>query len=285
MANYDNKGNRQSDNDCLQMWKKNLISTKNALEEANAHTSLAKKEWENAAAWEYTLKSYWENVEESNKIIVAICNELKLFGKHAERVCENTECTVRSIEILFCLLVEFFSCTDKLKDYVSEIEREIECLNDQEINANSSIILRCLKDFLSKLNEATQKQHEVIKMVIDLLKQSKGIYAEICANSCSLKHILKDLEDSFCGDCDSEADHDCDDEDSCNATIEPKPKMPLEDDPYYKETRRQYEKSKEEAKKAKEKYDDRRDKSESLTACKKSLEEAIDAAEATKECK
>ncbi len=295
--------NQNNDQDCLSTWKEELRKTSNALKIEQAKSDKAQITYANASVWESKLKSYWTNIQKSNEIGIKISDELKSFKKHTDIVCQKTDCSVQALELIFCLIKEFFECTDDLKEKVSDLQKQIECRNEPGLNPQSSKVLQCLKNFSDKLDLAIAGQQELIKMVINVVKCAIQIHESICSTPCGLRELLVKLIDIFegCGDQEEvqvsskkghkhedhhkDEDPECGPDNSCNAKLEPVPVMPISDDPYYTGTEDQYNKAKSEKETYKKEADEAKEKTETLASFKKSLEDAIAAAVEAKACK
>jgi len=276
--------------DCSLTWKDQLKQAKNGYAVQKSLTDKAYVEYTNSAVWENKLKVYWDNIQATNELGKKISNELLLFKKHTDRVCTNTQCTVEALEYLFCIVKDFFDCTDQLKGELSDLQKLIDCLNNPDLKPGSSIILTCLKDFSDKLDAAIAGQHDLLKMVINVLKCARQLHESVCSTDCSLTTQLDDLICLFnTPESEGEAasdDHDCgDSSQSCHGMLKPKPAMPLEDDPYYKKTKDQFEKSEQETDQLESDYNAAREEAEKILSYKNSLMDAINAAEAAKDCK
>ncbi len=298
--------------DCIQQWEKDLRRTKNTLATVSALKNRADKICTNAVIWEGKLKTYWENVNETEKQTRDIEIELGIFLERLCTVCDNMECVKEVLEILFCMIAKFYVYTDQLKLKLTELKREIDCLNEPELNAKNSKIVACIEELCTNLDKAIASQRELIKKVIQVLTCACELYEMLCGKEeeatvppkkssskkkkeeleeqerfdfvCSLKIIITRLEGLFNGT-GSISDTGGSSNRACGASIHPKPIMPLRNDPYYAETKEEYAAAQKETEGIKSQKDKIEIECNKFLSIKTSLEDAIKASTEAKACK
>ena len=269
--------------DCIKKWESDLRKATNALVKKQAELNKAQKKYENAQTWDKKLESLFKDLKQTDERSANVLEEIGVLSSILEKVCENTACVKEVVEILYCMIKEFYECTDQLKQKLTNIKREIECLNDPGLNASTSIVIKCIEDLCAKIDEAIKSQQELIKKLIEVVKCTCELYESLCGEDCSLSTIIVDLETLF-SQGPGEANAECK-TDSCNANLQPKPTMPLNCDPFYKQINDQTKNAEKELEEAKKEYSDLRKERDKLLSLKNSLAEAIKAAQAAKACK
>ena len=275
----------QENNGCIKSWEEDLKKTTNKLKRVSAEKNRYSDKFTNAANWEDKLKRYWDGILVTEELAKKVASEIDLFKDHTAKVCDNTDCTVDAVKILFCYVRDLFQCTDELNEYIAVLLTEIKCL-DPSLNAKSSIIIGCLKSISDKLNEAILKQQEVLKKMIQILQYTFLLHESICSPHCSLKWQLGKLSELFPktnGNWDDRDD--CQVNESCNASIEPRPELPIGKDVFYNLTKNQHGQSVLEKDRIRKELDEWRLACEALLSCQASLKEALDTSRAVKECK
>ena len=290
--------------DCVKNWEEDLKNITNQLLEICAKKNQAEFAYANASEWEGKLKMYCDAIEKTEALTIEINNVLIVFSAQLEVICKNTVCLIEATEILYCLVKESFDCMDGLKEKLTAIMREIECQTLPNISSKTSIVLQCLTIICNKVDEAKAYQHDLIKKVIDILKCAQQLNEMICGDCCGIRHFIHKMCHAF-GIVHTSTDSgeepkpaDCPEEDeeenftvcgiticSCDAEILNKPEFPLENSIYFTKTKGQYGKAKTEKGELQVVFNDQRKMCEELTSCKKSLEDAIEASKAAKECK
>ena len=299
--------------DCVKFWDDELTKVSNTLKLEEAKTNRAKKALDNANSWASLLEAYWKNINNTNKLGKEASLEVSRFkerlngGSDQNGICEYTECTVKVTKALYCLVEDFYTQTDMLKNKLAALITRIDCLNNPEINPRSSKIYACLKELSSKLDAAIASQKETIRKVLDVVKTATILDQTVCSEEYGLEDKLEDIYCLFNTPPDSSSSSSssstnppqrprgaygrgCEQEvvDSCNAVIDPAPVMPLDqgdEDSYYYKTKNQAITAENEKQQAEENYEGLRKNRDSLRSSKKSLENAKQAAESAKGCK
>lgn len=293
--------------DCIKSWDDELIKVNNALSVKEAETNRSKKKYDNATVWEKTLETYWENIEETNRLGVVVKDEIIRFqnylagetpdqGAKIFGVGDFTSCTVEVTKALYCLVEDFYQTTDELKGKLSAIIIRIDCLNNPAINPKSSKIYACLKELAAKLDAAIASQKEAIQLVLDLVKSANILHYTLCSPEDGLDDKLKGLLNLFKTDTSQNQSQSkigygmgCETlTKTCNDVIAPAPVMPLacgDASSYFKRIKKLAEDAKEETDTAKDEYEGFRKARDILRSSKKSLENAKQASETAKACK
>lgn len=286
--------------DCIVQWEAELERVKCELTVATATANDAYQELVCVTEWEQALKAYWENIKSTKKKSRTVSDEIELFLAHVESIQEYTSSTVTVSEMLFCMIQGFYRAMDLLKKKISDLLKQIECLNNPDINPRTSIILKTLTDLNAKLDAAIATQGATLNNVMNTIDKARELNNMMGTDEAGLTKLLGDLHKlynmptastdpqqppSYGQGCHQELG-------SCNASIEPQPVMPLHNDPYYTKTKEQYFKAAGDDERgipgeqdnAQAAYNAARQEQQRLTDSKLSLEKAINAAKAAKGC-
>ncbi len=167
-----------NDIDCLQMWKEELRRVQNALIKAEAEADRACSCYTTILNIKAKLNIYRDNINITNAIIVKIEAELGiLLAQLQDDVCNKAQCTVEAMKVLYCFILDFFDCLDKLiVDNVTSLINEIECFNLNK----PSIVLKCLQALLEKLTIVAAMQQAVIKQIIEVVECAIEVDKLLC---------------------------------------------------------------------------------------------------------
>ncbi len=275
--------NQRDTADCIKNWENDLRKASNALTKKQAELNRAEASYDNAQKWATKLDDLCKGLIKTDELSKDVLEEIRQVISILIKVCENTACVKEVIEILYCIIKDFFECTDALKQKLADIKREIECLNDPGLNTSTSIILKCIEDLCLKIDDALKTQQDLIKQVIEVVRCICQLNESLCGIDCSLRSQINDLETLFSqgpeengGNCET---------DSCDEKLQPKPSMPLDCDPFYTDSKETAEKANSELDAAKERRSELRKERDGLLSLRNSLIDAIEAAKAAKDCK
>ncbi len=289
-----------TNHNCIKFWEDEKEEVINVLRVATADRQDAEHTKTNLTLWEASLKEYWEKIEETDKKAKSCAVEIGRFKTSTTRIKELTTTTVSVTNMAYCMIIDFFKSMDKLKDKISGLLKEIECLNNPDINAKSSIVMGNITELKTNLDLAISTQADTIKNALAILEYARDLDKAIGntdgtnpPDQSGLLWLLKKLNGLFDtsamsapaeGEGTSYGEGCHQPEMPCDAKIEPKPKMPLDQDDYYKKTKDQYEKAKSEQDSAEAALTAAKEWEDKLISSKNSLEKAITKAKAAKGC-
>jgi hypothetical protein len=280
---------------CLEQWKEDLRKLDNGLLLKQAVVASLSTTKANAGTWEAKLKYCWDRAQRTNRLINEITAGIESLSGQVERVCANAACADEALGNVFCLIKKFYDCTDAFRGLINSTRDTIISNCDE---GETSIILACLNEMTDKLGTTIAGQKEILKMVIDLLKQAKILSAAICESkntvgeeNCGLNSLVGLFEELFNNEEGTDSpnmpasDSELPPTGSCGATLERKISMPLENDEYYTGLKDQYEAAQTEYLEVSSSLDEARLSMEGMQSCATSLRNAIAASEKAKDCK
>ena len=311
------------DQDCIKEWEKDLEDVNSQLPGVKTEMDNAKRELDCLTAWEAILTGYWKNIQATEKKSHDAENKLKDFRTQVMTIDDYNNKSIQVAEIIYCLIKDFYDFTgsggDGLKQDVADMLKKIECLNNPEINAETSLIVGNLSELNGKLGEAVATLNDTIDKIVEILRLSYDMQAAMGVDRVDdgidsdhgFKVILDELLkafDIFGGD----------EEETlspyrhylfgtglrvidpseltkstavCGKSIEPRPVMPLNNNIYYTTTDTELTNTKRAITRkgpvnpgAEVRYKTAKDVHDKLLIKKKGLEEAIAAANGAKGC-
>lgn len=280
---YDQEYEQDSKKCCLEDWENDLKDVQNKLKMSQCKKTGISNKNTNAMQWHAKLNMFWDSMQQTDELLDDVSVHLELFIDQSELICSNIECSRMAIQILFCKLKKVFDCTDSLREHLIDFFMKVDCLGDENINANSSFIYACLQNLLAKLELAVAKQQALLKLFIEILRCIEELEEAICDDDCGVKGHLHHLADIFTRA--TEESVTCDLDRSCDEKVEPKPVIPLECERVFVFTGRQRELSADEKKEIKDELDQVCKEHEALASCERSLSEAVESSRAAQECK
>lgn len=288
-----------NNHDCIEFWESELAQVDNVLRVVQAEKEDAERVKNCITDWEGVLKVYWENVELTHKNAKSCSKKIWRLKKLTRRVKRLTKGTVDVTEMAYCMVLDYFKSMDKLKQDIANLITEIECLDNPDI-VNSSLVLKNIKDLNTQVTAAKSTQSNTINAALEVMEKARGLDTSLGnaegtnpTERSGLMWLLVMLQRMFrtdmrqpavAGEGTSYGEGCHEPQNSCDASIEPKPVLPLEKDPYYEKTKKQYEKAQGEQDAAEETYDEASMKESQLLSAKASLVNAIREAKSAKSC-
>lgn len=172
----------QPDNDdCVSQWQRKLNETSNELARAQATYGSLRDEHTNAVAWEQRLKTYWEAVGQTERLVADMVQEIDLFVDFARQVCLHSGYVVEAAQILTCDIWQTYQCNHRLKEAIARLINDIKCLSDAKLTPTVPV-MKALADFEKKVDEAetalTKAITEVLKLLYGVLELSTAVCAD-----------------------------------------------------------------------------------------------------------
>ena len=237
-----------------------------------------------------TLKKWHDELTNADEIARKICDQLTVVLIQTTNVSKNTDHAVDAIEILFCMIRDFYKRVDYLQERYNQLINCIKCLNSSQLVPGEGLY-KCLEDYYAKLEIVIKTRDELIKKVIQALKLASKIDEHIGGKH-SYKQLIQEWIDGLncdedCG-CPSEERKSKADKSSsgnCECELEPMISFPICNDDYYQEMANKLETSEINVGKLKVSLRLKNQEKEGLLACKQSLDAAIKELDPKNRCK
>lgn len=274
---------------CYNNWTDELKKVKQEYSKVSENANQLNEQFKFVSAERDKLKVWYDDLDKTDLLVKDLCNQFKVMAAQADKICINTDKSVESIEILFCMIRDLYEQVDQIVILWNDIDSCIKCLNNENLPADSGI-LKCLKDYYTKVDVVLKTKTEVIKAIMTAIKTSKLLNAGICSEDFGLESIISEWEtilncDGDCGTA-SGTGSSCD-KTTTNGKCELLPilTLPVYNDPYYLWVKDKYEKDKSEATTLSNKLLEANKKKEALSACQTSLITAIKEVDPKELCK
>ncbi|MEL6675724.1 MAG: hypothetical protein AAFR61_26185 [Bacteroidota bacterium] len=295
--------------ECIQGWEVNYRVAQNELKGIIAECNRYQRELNCAIAWKDRLLTYWTNIQQTDELADEIKRELTIFHTHTNKVCTNIECTIDAAQILFMECHEVLVLGDELNAQIEDLVYRIDCLGDSNLSKENSLFYACLDELHAKLAHALAIREQVLTEGLDIIKACEQLENQISNPRFGLIRSIEKLTQLV-----SAKGHGygywyghwhwhpfvykrgkarleevppppfVQSKGACDSVLTPEPVFPLNCDNYYIETRKQYDAALKEVTYLKECLDEAKERQKLVQYQHDSLKEALDAAEAAKNC-
>src|SRR5579872_7199412 len=85
------------------------------------------------------LKQWHEELSTANELAFKICRQLEVIEAQLVNICKNTRFTFKAIEILYCMIREFYCTVDILQEKYDCLMNCIKCLNNPALTTTQGI--------------------------------------------------------------------------------------------------------------------------------------------------
>ncbi len=300
---------------CYDTWKDELKQVNVKYSQAEEKAAQTKKRFDFEAERSGRYKRWLDELEKAEEITGKICYQLEIIAGQTEKIWYNSIKAVDAIELLFCMIRDFYSQVDYLKKRYDELQNCITVNTDPSLEKDKGI-LKCLTDYYKRLDDVIKTRDEIIKALIEAIKLSNLIRNNMSTQDCpeGYRPCDENRKPCNCGSnggavyygfktiicewfCAFGCDEDCipweqaanqrppekheqqnpNEIRICSNHCELVPvfDLPICNNPYKWELKRCYEKAAEAVKKCEEELKDANKDKEALAACKLGLEKAI----------
>ncbi len=244
-------------------------------------------------------KKWFDELNKTGDLQKAVCDQLEVLLAQSEKVDINAEYTGDAVEIIFCMLRDYYIQLDKLKEKYNAIMDCIRCLNSPNLAPGTGLV-KLFEDLGKKLDAAIASREDLLKKIIEAMSISRkidlhmgcdfGLYTIVqkwtqtmnCSEACgggqqeqkkgASKQGIQPVEEGC--ECWEEPCH-----------LQPRLYMPVCNDPYYGCVKGEYDKQKQKAEELAGELLTLNKAKEGMLACKQSLEAAIKETDPKTRCK
>jgi hypothetical protein len=140
-------------------------------------------------------KTWYDELTKVNDYSRKICHQLEIILHHIHRTGSNTHLTVKSINILYCMVRDFYMQLDFLKIKFTELLNCIKCLNNPELNSNQGI-RALIDDYGKKLDIVISTRDTLVTSLISVIDAANRINKNI-EHHFGLQTIMKEWKKVF----------------------------------------------------------------------------------------
>jgi hypothetical protein len=164
---------------CFNTWQyeldavtKELAKVNSELTHVGQHLQVATDRLNRLSTWNTELVS-------ANDLALKICQQLEVIEAQLIVVCRNTESTKECIEVLICMIREFYVTVDELQFRYDRLINCIKCLNNPALTLTQGIG-KCLSDFGTALTAVVATRDALILQVMAVYSAAVGLQRQIC---------------------------------------------------------------------------------------------------------
>ena len=119
-------------------------------------------------------KNWVDELLKAEDLARKICNQLEIIAVQSDKIWFNSIKAVEAIEIIFCMIRDFYMRVDYIKKRYDELQNCINANNDSSLVKGQGI-LKCLDDYFTKLDAVIKTRDEIMKMAVEAIKISNLI--------------------------------------------------------------------------------------------------------------
>lgn len=178
---------------CYDVWKEQLSRVNRKFKEADEKAKRLQRQLDSAIMFRDKYKAWYEDLFKTNELAEYICQHLSVFAAQVDNICCTTQNGAQAINLLFCMVRDFYLRVDKLKEEYDQLINCIKCLNRPELNGG---IIDCLGEYYKKLEVVINTRDKIIELMVKALKIAFELNSSICSRY-GLQKILLEWQRTF----------------------------------------------------------------------------------------
>jgi len=128
-------------------------------------------------------KTWVDELKSAEDKARSICHQLEIIASQSEKIWYNSCKALEAIEVLFCMLKDFYTQVDYLKTRFDELQNCINHNHDASLVKGKGL-LKCLDDYGAKLDLVIKTRDAIIVAIINALKIAYQIEDNISTRDC-----------------------------------------------------------------------------------------------------
>jgi hypothetical protein len=129
-------------------------------------------------------RKWLDEINNAQDLAVAICSQLELIAVQSDKIWYNSCKTVDAVELLFCMIRDFFMQLDLIKTQYDDIQNCITNNTDPSLVKGQGI-LKALDDYKAKLDIVMKLRDDIIKNIVTAVKIANLIRNNISTKDCN----------------------------------------------------------------------------------------------------
>lgn len=278
---------------CYDTWVKELKDVSLEYKQVSEQAAQINEKYKFIVEERDKFKSWLSDLDKANDLARIVCDQFQVIGSQSERICINSEKTVHSVRILFCMIRDIFEQLDLLLSLYNQIDNCIKCLNSSELPEGSGI-RKCLTDYQKALDAVLKTRTELLKAIMKVVRDANVLHEGICSGTGQVAIIEEWLDILNCDDKGSENKSPldpCSNEASGGGSagghcrLKPVLTLPISSDGYYLWLKDKHQEDVQAASTEAKNLVEINKKKEALAACQDSLTKAISEVNPKELCK
>jgi hypothetical protein len=134
------------------------------------------------------LKTWHEELTKASDLAMALCKQLEIVEGQLSSICKNACFTVKAVEVLYCMIREFYYMLDQLQERYDHIMHCIKCMNNPNLTTTQGIG-KVLTDYGTALNNVVQTRTALIPLIMKAVDGAVKLHEELC-DDCGYRELI-----------------------------------------------------------------------------------------------
>lgn len=171
---------------CYDTWRDELKDVVKKYAEKQEQAQLLQKRLSFIVDRRNKFKTWLDELNKAEELARKICGQLDVIASQSDKIWFNACYAVQAIEILFCMLRDFYSQTDYLKSRYDVLRKCIDN-NNNPVLVKDQGILKCLNEYYDKLAAVIKTRDDIVKAIVEAIRVSNLLRNHINTTNCQVK--------------------------------------------------------------------------------------------------
>jgi len=143
-------------------------------------------------------KMWLDELTKADEQAREICNSLEILASQVDKIWYNACKAVQAIEILFCMIRDFYIQVDRIKDKYNNLLTCANASTDPSLVNKEQGILKCLTEYSKRLDEIIKTRDDIVKAIVEAIRAAILIRNNISVRSCDAEYNPCDPNNTPC---------------------------------------------------------------------------------------
>jgi len=172
---------------CYDSWQNELKIVTQSYSQAQETADQLQSKWNLIFDRRTTYKTWVDELDKAENYARDICFQLELIALQSDKIWFNSCKAADAIEILFCMIRDYFMQIDLLKSIYDDLQNCITKNNDPSLVKGQGI-LKYLDDYKQKLDVVIKSRDDIIKTILEAIRLSNLITNQVSTRDCPDKN-------------------------------------------------------------------------------------------------
>lgn len=168
---------------CADTWQSELKKTQLLQVKAGEKATQAQVKLELALKKSKGFKTWLDELDAADEYSRKICYQLEIIAGQSEKIWFNSLKAVEAIEVLFCMIRDFYGQTDYLRARYDVLLTCINTNTDPALEKDKGIV-KILAEYAKKLDEVINTRNAIVKLAIQAVTTANLIRNTISTKDC-----------------------------------------------------------------------------------------------------
>jgi hypothetical protein len=164
---------------CYQIWNWELTTVNWKLNDVTIQLADEQRHLKVVTSRYERLNTWYHELDGVSKLIRDICDQLGIIDSQFENICKNCCYAIDAVEVLYCMIREYYYIVDHLQKRYDRVMHCIKCLNNPALNTTTGIG-KVLADYGTALTAVVQTRAALMPVAMGVVDSALALQQQLC---------------------------------------------------------------------------------------------------------